>query len=249
MSALHGKTALVTGASAGIGTALAWQLAEAGAKVVVTARRKEKLDKLVSEMTAKGYQALAVAADAGKTSDIDASFQQAVQFAGGKLDIVIVNAGRGLAGSMTTSDQSQWDEVYQTNVLGAGHLMRIAAIHMAANGTGDIVTLGSVAGTNISPFSSFYGSTKWAIWSMSEGLRREVGPKGVRVTCVKPGIVISEFQQVAGYNEENFGKGIKKFGKLLELDDVAKATVFVLSLPQHVHINEFVIRPTGQDYP
>lgn len=249
MALLSGKTALITGASAGIGESLAWHLAEAGAKVVVTARRKEKLDKLVRELSAKGHQALAVCVDAGKPADVDDCFKKAVDFAGGRLDIVIVNAGRGLAGSMTTSDESQWAEVYQTNVLGAGYLMRIAANHMVANGTGDIVTLGSVAGTNISPFSSFYGSTKWAIWSMSEGLRREVGPKGVRVTCVKPGIVISEFQQVAGYTEENFGKGIKKYGKLLEPADVAQATVFVLSLPQHVHINEFVIRPTGQDYP
>ncbi len=249
MGTLTGKTALITGASAGIGTALAYELAEAGARVVLTARRKEKLDVIATDLKNKGYQALAVAADAGKIADIDASFAQAVQFGGGKLDIVIINAGRGLAGSITTSDESQWQEVYQTNVLGAVHLMRIAAQHMAQHQSGDIVTLGSVAGTNISPFSGFYGSTKWAIWSLSEALRREVGPKGVRVTCVKPGIVISEFQQVAGYTEENFGKGIAKFGKLLEPADVAKAVGFVLGMPQHVHINEFVIRPTGQDYP
>lgn len=249
MGTLTGKTALVTGASAGIGESLAHELALAGAKVVLTARRKDKIEALAAKLNQQGFQALAVQADAGKTADIDASFAKAVEFAGGKLDIVIVNAGRGLAGSMTTSDQKQWEEVYQTNVLGAAHLMRIAALHMANNGTGDIVTLGSVAGTNISPFSSFYGSTKWAIWSLSEGLRREVGPKGVRVTCVKPGIVTSEFQQVAGYTQENFGKSVAKFGKLLEPVDVARATVFVLSMPQHVHINEFVIRPTGQDYP
>jgi len=249
MSALQGKTALITGASAGIGTALAWQLAEAGVKVVLTARRKEKLDALAAELKAKGYQALAVSGDAGIPAEIDHVFTRAVEFAGGKLDSAIVNAGRGLHGSLMTSDRKQWEEVYQTNVMGAAHLMRLAAEHMVEHQSGDIITLGSVAGTNISPFSSFYGSTKWAIWSLSEGLRREVGPKGVRVTCVKPGIVISEFQQVAGYTQENFGKSAAKFGKLLEPDDVARAIVFVLSQPPHVHLAEFVIRPTGQDYP
>lgn len=249
MGVLTGKTALITGASAGIGESLAHELALAGAAVVLTARRKDRIEALAAKLNQQGFKALAVQADAGSTADIDASFNKAVGFGGGKLDIVIVNAGRGLAGSVTTSDEKQWQELYQTNVLGAAHLMRIAAIHMAKNGSGDIMTLGSVAGTNISPFSGFYGSTKWALWSLSEALRREVGPKGVRVTCVKPGIVTSEFQQVAGYTQENFGKSIEKYGKVLEPADVAKTVVFVLSLPQHVHVNEFVIRPTGQDYP
>ncbi len=168
---------------------------------------------------------------------------------GNKLDIAIVNAGRGLAGGMLTSDRAQWEAMYQVNVMGAAHLMRRAAEVMVKQESGDIVTLGSVAGHHISPFSGFYGSSKWALAAMTEGLRREVCGKKVRVTVIKPAIVTSEFQEVAGYTYENFGKGVERFGKLLEPGDVARAIVFVVSQPANVHVSELVVRPTGQDYP
>jgi len=135
------------------------------------------------------------------------------------------------------------------NVLGAAHLMRRAAEHMMARKAGDILVLGSVAGHNISPFSGFYGSTKWAIWGIAEALRREICSSGVRVTTIKPAIVLSEFQEVAGYNEENFGNNVKRYGKLLDPGDVARSIRFIVEQPPHVHINELMIRGVGQDYP
>jgi len=111
------------------------------------------------------------------------------------------------------------------------------------------VAISSVAGHNISPFSGFYGSSKWAITGMAEALRREVCGYKVRVTTIKPGIVLSEFQEVAGYTQENFGKGVQKYGDLLLPADVARVILFVVTQPQHVHLAEVVIRPTGQDYP
>jgi NADP-dependent 3-hydroxy acid dehydrogenase YdfG len=133
-------------------------------------------------------------------------------------------------------------------VLGAANLMRRAGAIMVGQESGDIVVLGSVAGHNISPFSGFYGGSKFAIAAIAEAFRREVSPKKVRVTVVKPGIVLSEFQQVAGYGE-SFYRNIEKFGKVLDSEDVARAITFIVSQPGHVHINELVIRPTGQDYP
>ena len=115
--------------------------------------------------------------------------------------------------------------------------------------SGDIVAIGSVAGVNISPFSGFYGSTKFAIISIAEALRREICQHKVRVSVIKPAIVESEFQQVAGYSEENFGKSVKRYGQLLKPEDVARAIVFMVSQPPHVHINDLMIRPVGQDYP
>jgi NADP-dependent 3-hydroxy acid dehydrogenase YdfG len=248
---LSGKTALVTGASSGIGRAVALTLARDGAAVVVSARRKERLDEVAAEIAGLGGAALAVAGDAGLPGDIDALLEKTLAWAEGgrKLDIVVVNAGRGLAGGMLGSDESQWQALFQTNALGAAQLMRRAGLHMVQQKSGDIVVVSSVVGRNISPFSGFYGSSKFAVGAMAEALRQEVCSKGVRVSTVMPGIVVSEFQQVAGYNAENFGKSIAHFGKLLEPQAVADGVAWLLALPPHVNVSEIMIRPTGQNYP
>jgi NADP-dependent 3-hydroxy acid dehydrogenase YdfG len=111
------------------------------------------------------------------------------------------------------------------------------------------VVIGSVVGRNVSPFSGFYGSSKFAVGAIAEGLRREVCSYGVRVSLVMPGIVLSEFQGVAGYNEENFGNSVAQFGKLLEPQAIADGILWLLALPAHVNVNEIAIRPTGQNYP
>jgi NADP-dependent 3-hydroxy acid dehydrogenase YdfG len=248
---LAGKTAIVTGASSGIGRQTALTLAEAGAAVVVAARRKERLGEIVQSIQARGQKALAVTADAGVQADIDRILESALSWkdGGGKYDIVVANAGRGLAGSLLGSDLNDWRQLYDLNVLGVAYLMRKAGQYMVARKSGDIVALGSVVGRNVSPFSSFYGSTKFAVAALAEGLRREIGPHGVRVSLVMPGIVESEFQAVAGYTQENFGKDVAKFGKLLDPQAIADGICWLLSLPPHVNVNEIMIRPTGQNYP
>jgi NADP-dependent 3-hydroxy acid dehydrogenase YdfG len=248
---LAGKTAIVTGASSGIGRATAKTLARAGAAVVIQARRKDRLEEVVAEITAEQGKALAVAGDAGIPGDIDLLLDRASAWdeGGRKYDIVVVNAGRGLAGGILESDESSWQEVYQTNVLGAAHLARRAAQHMVQQKAGDIVVIGSVVGRNISPFSGFYGSSKFAVGALAEALRREICSHGVRVSLVMPGIVVSEFQGVAGYNEENFYKGVSEFGKLLEPQAIADGVSWLLTLPPHVNVSEIMIRPTGQFFP
>jgi NADP-dependent 3-hydroxy acid dehydrogenase YdfG len=252
---------VVTGASAGIGRATAVALARDGAAVVVNARREEKLREVVGEIEKAGGRALALAGNATRAEEIDALMAQAREFAatvGGLLDLFVVNAGRGLAGGLLSSDENQWREMYELNVLGAAALMRRAGQYLVdqagekreqGRGGGDILVLGSVSGHNISPFSGFYGSTKFAIAGMAEAFRREVCGKGIRVTVLLPGVVVSEFQAVAGYTAENFFKGVERYGELLKPDDVAETIRFVVSQPAHVHLNELVIRPTGQDYP
>ncbi len=251
---LTGRLAIVTGASAGIGWATALKLAKDGAAVVVQARREAKLRELVAEIQRAGGRAVAVAGDAAKESDIDNLIARSHEFSNtlgfaGRIDIVVVNAGRGLAGGLLSSDDKKWREMFELNVLGAAMLMRRAGKQMVEAGQGDIIALGSASGHNISPFSGFYGSSKFAVAAMAEAFRREVCSKGVRVTVIKPGIVKSEFQAVAGYTVENFYKGIERIGKLLEPEDVAATIAFVVAQPRHVHLTEIVIRPTGQDYP
>lgn len=248
---LSGKTAIVTGASSGIGRATAMTLAQAGASVVIFARRKDRLAKVLSDIQAKGGKSLAVAGNASYLEDIDKLIAQTLNWnvGGCKYDIVVVNAGRGLAGGTLSSDHSQWEEVYNTNVLGAAYLMRSAAKYFIERKRGDIVAVGSVVGRNISPFSAFYGSSKFAIGAITEGLRQEVCKYGVRVSLVMPGIVISEFQKVAGYNEDNFYKGIVHMGKLLKPQAIADGICWLLTQPSSVNVSELIIRPTGQNYP
>ena len=248
---LSGKTAVITGASSGIGRATALTLAQAGAAVVIQARRKDRLDELASEIARHGGKALAVVGDASIEADIDLLLDRALVWKEGgcKYDIVVANAGRGLAGGILSSDESRWQELLRINVLGAAHLMRRVGQYMAQRKSGDIVTIGSVVGRNISPFSGFYGSSKFAVAAIAEALRREICVHGVRVSLVMPGIVLSEFQEVAGYNEENFGNAVAQFGKLVEPQAIAEGIYWLLTLPPHVNVNEIMIRPTGQSYP
>jgi NADP-dependent 3-hydroxy acid dehydrogenase YdfG len=248
---LTGKTAIVTGASSGIGYATAVTLARAGAAVVINARRKERLDELAAAIAAEGGKALAVAGDAGVEGDIDLLLERALTWneGGCKYDIVVANAGRGLAGGILDSDESGWRELYRINVLGVAHLMRRAGHYLVERKSGDIVAIGSAVGRNVSPFSGFYGSSKFAVSALAEALRREICSRGVRVSLVMPGIVASEFQNVAGYDEENFGKAVAQFGKLLEPQAIADGIHWLLTLPPHVNVNEIMIRPTGQSFP
>lgn len=113
----------------------------------------------------------------------------------------------------------------------------------------DIVIIGSVVGRHISPFSAVYGASKFAVHSLAESLRREVGPKGGRVSLVEPGAGLSGFQAAAGYTDEMVNSFHEKFGPLLIGDDIANAIHHIVTQPPHVHISDLVVRPTRQDYP
>jgi NADP-dependent 3-hydroxy acid dehydrogenase YdfG len=183
-------------------------------------------------------------------------FASAIERFGKSADIVIVNAGRGLGGSVKDADLAQFEEVLKINVTGALALLQMAAKKMVdeqqnsfPKRAADIVIIGSVVGRHISPFSAVYGATKFAVHSLAEGLRREVGPKGIRVSLVEPGIVISGFQDGAGYSEEMVQNFENKFGPLLHGVDVANAIHYIVSQPPHVHVSDIMVRPTRQDYP
>lgn len=264
---LSGRIAVVSGASAGIGEAVATLLARRGAAVVINARRSDRLETVARSITDQGGRVAAVTGDAAEESVVSAMLDAARTRFGSDADLVVVNAGRGLSGSPITSDPSQWESMIRVNLLGATRLIRAAAERMlrlvpapgsdAGGGADkawlgrarDIVVLGSTVGKHISPFSSMYGSTKFAVNAIAEAVRREVGPKGIRVSSISPAVVRSEFQGVAGYDPSKFGAFMESIGPVLEPDDIARLVEFIVSQPSHVCVNDVVIRPTRQDYP
>jgi NADP-dependent 3-hydroxy acid dehydrogenase YdfG len=260
-ASLANRIAIVTGASAGIGLAVAEDLLAHGARVVLNGRRAEKLADVTDRLNSMGMgRALAVSGDAAEQSTIAAMFAAATKQWEAEPDLIVVNAGRGLSGSVVTSDTGEWEEMIRTNLLGAARLMRAAAERMVADierrdggkwqaRARDVIVLGSVVGRHVSPYSSMYGSTKFGVHGLAEGLRRELSPKGIRVTLVEPGFVVSEFQGVAGYKDEWFQGVVEKIGPVLQPADVARTISFVCSQPPHVHVSDVLVRPTRQDYP
>jgi NADP-dependent 3-hydroxy acid dehydrogenase YdfG len=257
MGPLDGRAAVITGASAGIGEAVARRLAARGAGVVLNARRGDRIEALAQSIQAAGGRAVCVPGDAADEGVIGAMLAACERELGRACDLAVVNAGRGLSGSVMTSDPAQWEEMIRINLLGAARLMRAAGAVMAAGAAKeawpgrarDIVVLGSTVGRHISPFSSMYGSTKFAVNSLAEAQRRELGPKGVRVSLIEPGIVRSEFQGVAGYDAKVFGELMDRVGPVLEADDIAQLVETVVGLPARVHLSDTVIRSTRQEYP
>jgi NADP-dependent 3-hydroxy acid dehydrogenase YdfG len=252
MNAKYSRVAIVSGATSGIGEATVRRFAAEGIAVVGNGRTKEKLAALEKDLWPMFR---GVAGDASKEEVVEEMFASA-EAAFGPADIVVVNAGRGLGGSVATGDTSRLAEIFELNVLGALTLMRAASNRMIPvqeksfpEKAQDIVVIGSVVGRNISPFSALYGSTKHAVHSLTEALRREIGPKGVRVTLVEPGFVLSGFQDGAGYSKELVDGFVTRLGPLLVGEDVADAIHYIVTRPPHVHVGDIVIRPTRQDYP
>ena len=253
MSEKYTRIAIVTGATSGIGEATVRKFVAAGFGVVGNGRNAEKLAALEDEI---GPAFCSVAGNAADNAVLNQLFTLASERFGRVADIVVANAGRGLGGSVKDADLAQFEELLKINVSGALALIQQAARIMVEiqqeaypKSAADIVIIGSVVGRHISPFSAVYGASKFAVHSLAESLRREIGPKGVRVSLVEPGLVLSGFQAAAGYSDELVNSFHEKFGPLLIGDDIANAIYHIVTQPPHVHISDIVVRPTRQDYP
>jgi NADP-dependent 3-hydroxy acid dehydrogenase YdfG len=247
------RVVLITGVTSGIGKATAELLIKEGHRVVGDGRQQDKLTALTQSL---GQNFVGICGDASDTEHLETLFSQALNQFNAPVDAVIVNAGRGLSGSVKEADLSQFDAILKLNVSGAAQLMQQSARRMVAQQAAqfphkatDIVVIGSVVGRHISPFGATYSATKFAVHCLTESLRREVGPKGVRVTLIEPGVVVSGFQEAAGYKDDVTDVFNEKFGPLLYPIDVANTILFSLNQPPHVHVSNIMVRPTRQDYP
>jgi NADP-dependent 3-hydroxy acid dehydrogenase YdfG len=220
---------LITGASSGIGAATARRAAEAGYRVVLAARSADRLQELASELGGE-ERALAV------TCDVSEWEQQQGMVAGamerfGRLDVAFANAGFGATRGFLEESPEQWRSMVLTNVYGVALTIR-ATLEALKDARGHLLLTGSVAGRRALP-GSLYSATKWAVTAMGEAARQELHGTGVRVTLIEPGVVDTAFFS-------------KQPTDALQSDDVARAVMFAVSQPEHVDVNEILVRPTAQ---
>lgn len=245
---LEKKVAIVTGASSGIGEATALALAAEGAKVVIAARRGELLNTLAKGIEASGGSCLPIICDL--TDETQA--QNVVQKANadfGRVDILVNNAGVALFGNIDGADTSDWRRMIDINLLGVLYITHAALPIFKSQREGHIVNISSVAGRTARAGIGAYNLTKWGINGFSEALRQEVYEDKIRVTIIEPGMVDTEIDShitdaIARERSTQKRQSIVP----LQSSDIAAAIVYALSQPQHVNVNEILIRPTEQGW-
>lgn len=236
-----GKTAVVTGASSGIGAATARLLAREGCNVALAARRKDRLKDLAGEL---GERALAVPTDVTDPAACEALVSRAVEHFG-SVDVLVANAGLGFYGSIPDGNPEDWRRMFEVNVLGVLYAIRAAVRHMLERGSGDVVLVSSLAGRRVPvPDATVYAATKHALTAVAEGLRMDVSDKGVRVTNVEPGLVRTEFPKNAYGSADQFYA--ERDHSPIEAEDVAAAVLYAVEQPPRVSISEIIVRPTEQ---
>jgi NADP-dependent 3-hydroxy acid dehydrogenase YdfG len=238
------KVIIITGASSGIGEATALLLAERGAKVVLGARRADKLDTLAKRITAAGGEAIFAETDIKKRDDLTALVKLAVDHFG-KLDVLINNAGIGPISLFDDLRVEDWDEMIDVNIKGTLYGIAAALPVFRKQGFGHVVNVISTAGLKIVPQQGIYAATKNAVRTITEALRQEAGPD-LRVTGVSPGFVHTDFAE-SMTNPEVKAQIIAARDKMaITPDAIARAIAFAIEQPANVDVGDIVVRPTAQ---
>ncbi len=250
MERWQGKVALVTGASAGIGLAVAEALARAGMKTALTARRADKLEALQKRLAGQGGEALALPADLRKEAEIAGLFGR-LRDAWGGVDVLINNAGLGLYGALAAQAPAEWRTMLDVNVFALSLCMQEALRDMDGKPEGHIVNVSSIAGHRVPPNASalYYSATKHAVKALTDGLRMELVARKspIRVGMISPGMVKTEFHQVSTGGAGASADFYARF-RVLDAADVADGIVYMLAAPPHVAIHDIVMRSVEQPH-
>jgi len=241
MSGIEGKVVVITGASSGIGEATARRLAGSGARVVVAARRTERLETLVADITRSGGSARFRAVDVTRQADVQALVDYAkAEF--GRVDVLVNNAGVMPLSPLTALKVEEWDRMIDVNIRGV--LYGIAAVlpDMKARGGGHIINVASIGAHVVVPTAAVYCATKYAVWAISEGLRQE--NSDLRVTVISPGVVESELADTI--SDAATAEVIHEYRRIaIAPDSIAAAIAFAVSQPHDVDVSEMIVRPTA----
>ncbi|MBA4136819.1 MAG: hypothetical protein C0518_05835 [Opitutus sp.] len=203
MSSLAGQVVIITGASSGIGEATARRLARGGARIVISARRQDRLDALARELDPTGANVFAIAGDVTNETDRQRLVRATLEKFS-RIDALVNNAGYGTRGPVEIVPVDAIRKNFETNVFSLIALTQLVAPHLRAQRSGTIVNIGSVAGRIARPLSSIYDSTKHALEALTDGLRGELKPFGVRVTLIRPGYIVTEFVEAANAASDKY---------------------------------------------
>ncbi len=229
---LKDTVAIVTGASRGIGEAIAVRLAEHGAAVVLVARKPDALHAVVERITKSGGRALGLPAHTGKPEDVKAVVAKAIEHFG-KVDVLVNNAAANpYFGPMLQIEDSAWDKTFEVNVKGYFAMMREVANHLTSrNAPGSLINVASIAGLRSAPFQGVYGMTKAAVISMTQTLAQELGGSNIRVNAIAPGLVETKFAAAIVGDEDMRKHVIERtaLGRHAQPDEIAGAAVFLAS--------------------
>jgi NADP-dependent 3-hydroxy acid dehydrogenase YdfG len=241
------KVVAITGASSGIGESTARLLARQGAKVVLGARRKDRIDALAREIVASGGQAIGLSVDVTNRADVEAFIAGAVE-SFGRVDVLVNNAGIMPIAPIEALKVEEWDRQIDVNLKGV--LYGVAAVlpQMQRQKSGHIINVASVIGIKVfAPGGVVYGATKAAVRVLTEGLRMELHAQNIRCTMISPGAVATELPESS--SEEATRKNLRDFYKMaIPSDSIASAIAYAIAQPAEVEIDEVVIRPTAQDF-
>lgn len=239
---VNGKVIIITGASSGIGEATARMLAKNGAKVVLGARRADRLETIVKDINTEGGIAEYQALDVTQRSQLEAIVQLA-QSKFERVDVLINNAGIMPLSALDQLKVEEWDRMIDVNIKGVLYGIAAALPVMKAQKSGQIINLSSIGGHTVSPTAAVYCATKFAVGALSEGLRQEVGGD-IRVTVISPGVTESELAD--SISDEAARLGMQEFRKLsIPASAIARAILFAIKQPDDVDVSEIIVRPTA----
>lgn len=241
---IAGKVVVITGASSGLGAATARLLAAEGAKLVIGARRLDRLQALATELNLPADAV--VQTDVTQREEVKRLVDRAVD-SYGRIDAILNNAGLMAHSPLERGKVEDWDRMIDVNLKGV--LYGIAAVlpHMKQQKSGHIINVSSVAGRSVRPGSAVYAATKAGILMISEGLRQEVKPYNIRTTVISPGAVATELP--GSITEADIAQGIQDFYRAVAIpaDSFARMVAFAMSQPDEVDVNEILFRPTRQE--
>jgi NADP-dependent 3-hydroxy acid dehydrogenase YdfG len=240
------RTILITGASSGIGKACAEKLASAETQLILCSRNIDKLQNLKNELESKAASISIYKVDVQKMDSVESMFKD-LDERKINVDTLISNAGLALGLSdVENGDISDWDMMIDTNIKGLLYVTKLSLRHMVKNNFGHIVNMGSIAGVYAYPKGAVYAATKSAVKFISDGLRKEVVDKNIKVTNIQPGLVETNFSNVRFHGDLERANDVYRGIKPLTADDIADTVSYVISMPQHVQICEITITPLHQ---
>lgn len=235
------KVVVVTGASSGIGEAIARDLAAHGARVMLGARRTDRLDAIVAGIEAAGGRARSRRVDVTERTDVRALVEAALA-EWGRVDVIVNNAGIMPLSAMAALKVDEWDRMVDVNIKGVLHGIAAVLPEMTARGSGHVINVASIGALSVFPSAAVYCATKFAVRAISDGLRQE--QTALRVTCIHPGVVESELASTI--TDPAAAEAMRIYRRIaLTPDAIARAVRFAIEQPADVDVNEIVVRPTA----